>query len=85
MAEHECNKQWEIQILLDGFNEIKNVLLPSEFHPDNGLVNQFEKLKRQQEEIRLDIQKMKTTVATAISVVGGIIVIIELASKFMKS
>lgn len=91
MAEHNCNKQWEIQTLLDGFNEIKNLLLPSEYHPDNGLVNQFSRQQKQLEaikdqitDIKTDVQKMKTTVSTAISVVGAIVVIIELTMKFIN-
>ena len=71
--------------MLDDFGKIKDVLLPSEYHPDNGLVNQFVKQKQQLEEIKDDIQKMKTTVATAISIVGGVVVIIELAMKFVNT
>jgi roadblock/LC7 domain-containing protein len=77
--------------LLDDFSKIKDVLLPSEYHPDNGLVNQFAKQQKQLsiieakiQKTNTDILKMKTTVATAISVVGGIIVVLEVLIKFIK-
>jgi len=92
MAEHKCNKEWEIETLVKGFDEIKNLLLPSEYHPDNGLVNQFARQQKQLEaikdqigDIKTDVQKMKTTVSTAISVVGGVVVLIELALKFVNA
>lgn len=88
--EHNCTQENRIQqteiltrSLVEDVGQIKDVLLPSEYHPDNGLINRFARIEKQLDELQKDILKMKTWVLSAIGIIGGIITAVEVISKFI--
>jgi len=58
--------------------EIKNVLLPSEYHPDNGLISSFAKMKKQLDDVNKSILVMRTWVVSITGVSGFVLILLQI-------
>lgn len=71
--QHDCTQAERlkrIETMQDGFTsmakELRSALLPDEFHPDNGLINQVKRIQENLREISHDMTQFNNT-ATALA------------------
>jgi|WetSurMetagenome_2_1015567.scaffolds.fasta_scaffold14917_3 hypothetical protein len=64
--------------------KIKDALLPSEFHPNNGLINQVANLKDDVKEVKETLMKAKMWLYAAAAIIGGIVGTVQIVISIVK-
>ena len=83
----ECNCKQETRIkglelivseTKSDIKDIKDVLLPSEYHPDNGLIKKFDKMESRFDTVEKAILQIKNYVLAAVAIFGAILTVSEI-------
>ncbi len=64
--------------------DIHNVLLPSEYHPDNGLVIKFDRIEKRLDSLEKTLIQIKNYAMAGVGILGGILTIFQIIQLLIK-
>lgn len=87
-----CSQSQRIKKLEDTMSEdhemiqkLHDALLPTDFHPRNGLINRVEKMQHDIDSVQQTLIQAKTWLIAASGVIGAIIVIAQLIISLIEN